>query len=168
METLKRNTLERVTNWAVLIVAVIVAFSFLKHDLEPHARPGAGFTADAVPLSSITSNPARLNLVLGISTTCHFCEQNVGFYQKLGALETPGKVSFYTVFPQPSAEVAGFLRAKDLHPTAAVSQPLAQYSISGTPTLLLVSNTGKVLHSWVGALDPAHQAEVIKQVQQYD
>lgn len=168
MQIFKDKLLERITNLAVIAVAVVFIFAFLRHDFSAHQMPDSSFHAKSVSMSSITATPARMNLVLGISTVCRFCEQNIGFYQKLSTLEKPGALAFYTVFPQSASEAQAFLKQKDIHPTGVVSSSLATYKINGTPTLLLVNSSGKVVDFWVGALDSAKQAAVIHKIEQVD
>ena len=166
MTILRDKSIEKLSNIAVIVVAVVIIFSFLRHDFGSSNRSNPAFKASTVHLTSITNTPSKLNVVLGISTTCRFCEKNMGFYKKLSGLETPDKIAFYTIFPQPREEANSFLQQKGIHPTGVISSPLSEYSIMGTPTLLLVNSAGKVEHSWVGALDSTRQAEVLQQIQQ--
>jgi thioredoxin-related protein len=166
MTILKEKSLEKFSNIAVIIVAIVVVFSFLKHDFGSSTNPDTSFKASAVHLTSITPTPSKLNVVLGISTTCHFCEQNMGFYKTLSNLQTPDKIALYTIFPQSKDEASSFLLQKDIHPAAVISSPLSKYDISGTPTLLLVNASGKVERAWVGSLDSGKQAEVLQQIRQ--
>ena len=168
MTLLKAPSLEKLSNLAVLAVAAVVIFSFLWRDFRTPTPPSADFRASSVPLGSITRNPSKVNVVLGVSTTCHFCEQNIDFYKRLSASVSPGQVAFYTVFPQTREEAGSYLDQKGIHPTGMISSPLSTYSIRGTPTLLLVGSDGKVEGSWVGALDATRQAEVLKRIHQND
>jgi thioredoxin-related protein len=166
MALLKDQSIEKLSNIAVIVVAVVVIFSFLRHDFGASKKQNLAFNASDVRLASITATPAKLNVVLGISTTCRFCEKNIGLYKQLSSLETPGKVAFYTIFPESRKEANSFLEQKGIRPNGVISSPLFDYSITGTPTLLLVSPTGKVEKSWVGALDSTRQAEVLQQISQ--
>jgi thioredoxin-related protein len=160
------KSIEKLSNIAVIVVAVVVIFSFLRRDFGTSNKSNPAFKASSIPLASITNTPSKLNVVLGISTTCRFCEKNMGFYKELSSLQTPDKLAFYTVFPQPKEEADSFLQQKGIHPTGVISSSLSSYSIAGTPTLLLVNSVGKVEQAWVGALDSTRQAEVLQQIQQ--
>ena len=165
----KTSTLERVSNVAVILVAVVVLFSVVRHEFfQPSPNNNSSLKGTSVQMGDITTAPAKVNLVLGISTVCHFCEQNVPFYQQLAALESPGKMAFFTVFPQSTTEATAFLNQKEIHPSGVVSSPLSTYKITGTPTLMLVDASGKVKEAWVGALDATRQADVVKTIQKYE
>ena len=168
MALMQEKSLERASNIAVIVVAVVVVFTLLHREFRSSTPSHASLKGTHFSLSSVTTAPAKVNLVLGISTVCHFCEQNVGFYQQLSTLEAPGKLAFYTVFPQSATDAAAFLNQKAIHPNGVVSSPLSQYKITGTPTLLLVDASGKVQEAWVGALDASRQAEVVKTIRQYE
>lgn len=168
MSFLKDKNLERITNIAVVIVAVLFVVGFFRHDFAAHKTLSRSFHAHKLQLASITEAPAKLNIVLGISTECPFCEKNVGFYKKLSGLEKPGRLAFYTIFPQTKNEAKSYLQKKGIHPTGVISSSLAKYQINGTPTLVLVNDRGKVLQSWVGTLNSSKQAEVVRQIQQHD
>ncbi len=169
MDVRKGSGLERASNIAVILVAIVVLFSIVRHEFfHPSLNNNASLKGTRVQMAAITMAPAKVNLVLGISTVCHFCEQNVPFYQQLSTLESPGKLAFFTVFPQSATEATDFLNQKAIHPTGVVSSQLSKYKITGTPTLLLVDASGKVKEAWVGALDTPRQADVIKTIRQYE
>lgn len=164
MAILKDKPLEKLSNVAVILVAVVVIFTLLRHDLAPSRSPDRGFTASSITLRSITNTPSKLNLVLGISTVCPFCERNVDFYKTLSNLTAPGKLALYTIFPQSAQDAQVYLNQKHITPTGVISSPLSNYQITGTPTLLLLDSSGRVEHSWVGALSSSRQAEVLKAI----
>jgi len=168
MSFFKGSVLEKITNIAVIVVAILFAVVFFQHEFRPHKTMSRAFDAQKLALTSITPTPAKLNVVLGISTECPFCEKNVGFYKKLSGLEKPGRMAFYTIFPQAKNEAESYLEKKGIHPTGVISSSLAKYQIKGTPTLVLVNDKGKVVHSWVGTLDSSKQAEVVRQIQEND
>lgn len=164
MTILKEKLLEKFSNVAVILVAVVVVFVLLRHEFWSPKVLSHRYGASSVALTTITKTPSKLNVVLGISTVCHFCEQNMPFYKTLSGLEAPGRVALYTIFPQSSDEAKSFLQQKGVSPNGVISSPLSSYSIQGTPTLLLVDSTGKVEQSWVGALDSGRQADVLNKI----
>lgn len=164
MTVLKEKSLEKLSNVAVIVVAVVVMVVLLRHEFGAPKPPSHRYEASRVAMSTITNKPSKLNVVLGISTVCHFCEQNMPFYKTLSGLEAPGRVALYTIFPQSSDEAKTFLQAKGVSPNGVISSPLSNYKIEGTPTLLLVDASGKVEQAWVGALDAGRQADVLNKI----
>ena len=144
MRIMNDRTLERASNIAVIAATCAFLIVLLRHEFLPSRTAPTGFNRGTVQLTSITKKPARLDLVLGVSTICPFCEQNVGFYQQLNRMQTPGKLDLLMVFPQPGDQITKYLAKNGLHPEAAVSSSLASYGISGTPTLILGNSPGGV------------------------
>ena len=59
------------------------------------------------------------------------------------------------------AEGLGYFNTKFALPVVAVSnETLARYKLTATPTTLLIDNTGRVEHVWVGKWDESKTAEV--------
>lgn len=166
----KDKTLERLSNAAVIAVAVVVLITFVKHEwFNPVSSPASSyskvFLGKTIQVADITSSPAKLNIVLGLSTTCHFCTQNSPLYRTLSLLRQPGQVALFAIFPETQAEARTYLTQKDIQPDGIVSSPLSRFGISGTPTLLLMDSGGKVKRAWIGALDQTSQDEVVHEIQ---
>jgi len=117
-----------------------------------------------IDLAAITTAPAKRNLVLFISETCYFCEQEMPFYRTLRE-KLPSQASLVAVFPPQEPEPAKFLAGKDVKVDHVASTlALASIGVRGTPTLLLVDEKGKVERAWVGAQQPAIHDEIVASV----
>jgi hypothetical protein len=68
------------------------------------------------------------------------------------------------VFPQETPEFQTFLQNHKIRPNQALSAPLSEVDVEGTPTILLVNAGGNIVRSWVGELQSAGQKEVIESV----
>jgi thioredoxin-related protein len=102
------------------------------------------------------------NLVLALSTTCHFCEESAPFYRKLlqQQHEHDGKWNSIIVFPQSSDMAHKYVQAHKYIATATLHADYANVGITGTPTLVLVDGHGTVLDEWIGRLDSDQQTDV--------
>lgn len=59
------------------------------------------------------------------------------------------------------ADGLGYFKTRIALPVVFVNdQTLARYKLTATPTTLLIDNTGKVEHAWVGKWDKSKIAEV--------
>jgi hypothetical protein len=156
--------IEQASNIAVIVAAVVVSAVYIQRWFGAMPAAGPGFDRKAVNLASLTSAPAKVNIVLGLSIACRFCEENAPFYRTLASSTQPGGVALFAVFPQPRADAEQYLDRHSIRADGVSSHPLADYGISGTPTLLLLDSGGKVIRAWVGALDSSRQQEVLESI----
>jgi hypothetical protein len=63
--------------------------------------------------------------------------------------------------PDDPAAGTAELRSGGVSVDARFNQPLNSIQVSGTPTLFLVDAKGSIEHSWVGALTPQGEKDVI-------
>jgi thiol-disulfide isomerase/thioredoxin len=161
------------SNVAVIVAAIAFVIVLVRHEWPGNAAPPAMATAESlqgttVNLASITPSPAKKNLVLFISETCHFCEQEMPFYRTLRE-KLPGQASFVAVFPPQEPEPAKFLEGKAVkvdHVAApAALTALTSIGVRGTPTLLLVDEHGKVEKAWIGAQPAGKHEEILQTVE---
>ncbi|HEU4981323.1 MAG TPA: hypothetical protein VFT88_01470 [Acidobacteriaceae bacterium] len=156
--------LERITNVAIIVAVVVFLAVVARNQLFPRkvVRP----TLKTVPIGSTITLPGihfsaqRNSLILGISTTCHFCQDSLPFYKRLVS-ELHGQMDIIAVLPQSQAEAEAFVKAGGLTGTQVISANLGKIGIYATPTLLLVDNKGKVKSAWVGELDSLRQQQII-------
>ncbi len=101
-------------------------------------------------------------LLLALSTSCRFCTDSAPFYQRLS--KDPGDTRLVAVFPQENSEGERYLSNLGVKVDDVEQASLGDLGILGTPTLVLVDSTGKVINKWEGALSPAVESEVIGQL----
>jgi hypothetical protein len=161
------SKLEKASNMAVLIVALVAVITFAKtfqarrawHPSAAERLKGKKIDLAGLPLAQ----PGVKKLVLAISATCHFCEESAPFYRSLGALRSQG-VNFKLIaaLPQNQSAAEDYLKQRGISADAVVAlHPLAGLGIATTPTLILVGGSGQVESVWVGLLDKKRQAQVI-------
>ena len=110
--------------------------------------------------------PAGSNraLVVAVAPGCHFCNDSIPFYKNLidQRNQKNSGVKFIAAVPtneKPEeaqklvSEETQKFSAGGAQPDAMVNLDFAAIKVPGTPTLMLVDNTGKVLDVWVGKLD---------------
>ena len=164
-----RVILEVVSNVAIVIAVVVGVSVWLRH---PHI---ANFLlrADSAPAASENSAVGtRIDmpgvdwsthpetLVLAISSACHFCIQSTPFYSKI--TRSSHVAPIIVAMPQDMGTAQRFLRQHAITPSSTVSIPLTSLQVQGTPTLLLVSSTGRITRSWVGELSNSQQKQVLE------
>jgi len=101
-------------------------------------------------------------LLLALSTSCHFCTDSAPFYQRLS--KDHGDARLVAVFPQEQDQGENYLTRLGVKVDDVEQASFMDLGISGTPTLILVDSTGKVVNKWEGALPPNRESEVVGQL----
>jgi peroxiredoxin len=114
----------------------------------PEKRPVIAPTGKTFPLENIEWK--EKNLVLYLSTTCRYCKESAGFYQRL-VKESAGKgVKLLAVLPQTDEENKSHLESLGVNIGEVYSSGLTSIGVSATPTLLLVDSKGTIVDTWKG------------------
>lgn len=160
--------IERIANLAIIVAVVFFLGAMVRGNLLQQRPTPAPRRAD-VQVGSTISLPGvhfpaqRDSLLLGISTTCHYCKDSLPFYRQLTA-RLQGRVSVIAVLPQSQPEAEAFMRDAGLTGVQVVSEKLSNIGVYGTPTLLLVDDKGKVKSAWVGELDSGREQSLISAI----
>ncbi|HBB96536.1 MAG TPA: hypothetical protein DC054_14205 [Blastocatellia bacterium] len=170
--------LEIISNVAIIVTAILLCILVartLGSGVDSAKRPNTPTTQEANS-STINSRPRiavgtkltvegvdwrknRKTLVLALSDKCHFCNDSVPFYQQLA--QNHGSAALVAVFPQPVDESTQYLNDHGVAIADVRQIALSSLAVSGTPTLILVDESGAVSRLWVGKLKPEREAEVV-------
>jgi hypothetical protein len=160
-----RHRLEVVTNIIVILVAVAIGSVYLK-DRFAAPSPQADEVKAGDKLVSLKGwdwGAQDRTLVLVLRKGCHFCEDSAPFYQRLVAQQQAGsKTAIVAVFPDSDDVAKEVVQTEGLAIPAVAGVPLERLKVSGTPTVLLVDRSGKVLNAWDGMLSPRQELEVMR------
>jgi RNA polymerase sigma-70 factor, ECF subfamily len=117
-------------------------------------------------VESTGRQPAMPTLVLALSKNCHFCQESVGFYQKLAAFKnsSPQGLRLVAVLPQSKEEAESYLKEQKIEVDEVVSLEITKLGVLGTPTLLLLDGQNKLEELWVGKLNDSQESEVIERL----
>lgn len=160
------HRLEILSNIAVIVAAVAVCFSVARQYLpSPSATTSESFRDKTLNMASITLTPATQNVVLVLSQSCRFCEEEMPFYRTLGEIAVRAKTHVYAMFPPTENEPDKYLERHSVRTDGVVSGRLDGVGVRGTPTLLLVDANGKIERAWVGALNDAQEKGVLQAIQ---
>jgi len=163
--------LEVSSNVAVLVVAMALLGAIVSTRWWP--RPGNAKFEDGLQrgqvlgrLPSIDYGAAPQTLVLVLSTKCSYCQESLPFYKRLlGERQTGGqRMRMVAVFPNPKTEVDQYKHQNQLEIESVTALNYGILNVTGTPTLILVDSTGRVLDFWVGTLSKDDEQQVIEAV----
>jgi hypothetical protein len=155
--------LEIATNVAILCASLLVAALAAKRLWEPSSpKPGGPSIGAKVSLHGVDWSTSNQNLVLALSTGCHFCSESADFYQRLILSAESNGIRVLAVLPQPISDGRTYLEELGVTVSEVVQSRLGAVDVSGTPTLLLVDGGGKIQKAWVGKLGPEQEQQVMK------
>lgn len=163
MEWTLKNRIETISNVALLVVTLLVGCLTLYNQFwHPKNNPSKQLIGHRIDLNNGVQFDANRTLILYLSTKCHYCEASTPFYQKL-AVQLSQKIPIIAAFPQKEEEARTYLTERKITIARVISAPQLLRIIQGTPTLMLVDKTGKVVDAWVGQLPPPIEQQVLKE-----
>jgi len=161
--------LERTTHVCLIVVCVVSLGLLLERRFTPArvgtARPVVELADKRLDVPGMDWTKARLNTVLVLSTSCHFCKESTPFYRRLAEArrKQATQVAFAAVSRESAEQVKSYLAGERVVVDAAY-QISGQPALNGTPTLLLIDSNGIVKRSYVGKLAPSQEEEVLNYV----
>jgi Redoxin len=154
--------IETTANVAIIVAAVVFTIVAVRHfrggsnQPIPHIPVGAKFG-----LQGVNWQDNNKNLVLGLSTGCHFCTESAPFYRELVQYCKQEHVRTVAVFPQDNAAAEAYLKNEGVQVDEIRQAHLTDIGINGTPTLLLINDAGVVKDVWEGKLPGKSEKEVL-------
>src|SRR6478736_2723820 len=130
--------IELSANIAIIVVAVAIVLVFTKNFFSGSKEQPRSIAAGARLNQQPINWPAsKKNIVLVLSTTCHFCKESSRFYEQL--VKDCRNVHTRTIafFPQPLEQAQTYLKSESVDVDELVSADFHLLQIGGTPTLLL-------------------------------
>jgi thiol-disulfide isomerase/thioredoxin len=155
-----------VANLSTIFVSLLLSVVLIKVFLLPQSRPSPNLAQPLVGMSLKQSLPGvdwaknKRTLVLAISTQCHFCTDSAPFFQRIQK-ETAKDVKMVAVLPQRVDDSRKYLEREGVQVDDVKQATLNTIGVSGTPTLLLVDDSGKVADAWQGKLQPDQEGAVL-------
>lgn len=89
------------------------------------------------------------------------------FYKHLGELEKSNFLHAHVLAVMPDDRPAGFasLESGGVAVEGIFNQPLNSIQVSGTPTLLLLDSSGRIVRAWIGKLTAQRENDLIAAVE---
>jgi hypothetical protein len=162
--------LEKATNVAIIVACIVLVGNlawnyYLSSRPDPRRLPEVQKGA-IIKLPGAASTTPQPTLVLALSKNCHFCQESVGFYQKLTAFKnsSPQGLRMVAVLPEKREEAESYLKEHGIGVDEVVSMPVSNLGVKGTPTLLPLDGHNKLEELWVGMLNDSQESQVIERL----
>ena len=151
--------IEFLTNLFVLFAFLCLSVLLARRVLQPDGSNASLKVGQRISIAGASLSDK--NLVLVLSTTCHFCSESALFYQRLVPMAKNARVPVIAVFPQTQTEGSSYLARLGVSDVAVAQGSLSSMHTSGTPTILIVDGIGKISRFWVGKLDADNEDKVL-------
>ena len=118
-----------------------------------------------MPVENVDWKNNQRTLVLYLSTTCHYCNESSPFYKRL--VEKFGdstNLKLVAVLPDDTSVAKQHLNRLGVNIGDVYSSELDSIGVVGTPTLLLVNESGTISDMWRGKLTSAREIEVLNKL----
>jgi len=158
--------LEMIINGFAIAAIVYVGVAMVMRRVDQQKRPVSAdrrlTTGSDLKVAGVTWPADKDTLVFVLQVGCKYCAKSMPFYRGLaGAIQREGKLHTLAILPQNTREADAYMSDNRI-PIAETRQAnLMDLGIAGTPTLILVDNTGKVIQSWTGFLDHLGTEDVL-------
>lgn len=160
--------IELFANVAIIIVAILLGIVLAQRYLLPTHPSSADVESTPIQPGTMLAIPgvdwhkSNRTLVMVLSTNCHFCSESAPFYQRLAQERAKHKdVSLIAVMPQSLDAAQKYLSDHGITVDEIRQAPPGAAHAKGTPTLIMVDQTGSVVASWIGKLPSVKELEVL-------
>jgi hypothetical protein len=150
--------------YAILLILAWSTFVFFRFHFRGHVSEVSPKTFQPPMLTPPYDwSQQSSTAVIAIRDGCHFCEDSASFYRRLVYMEQQREIKTHIVFVLPDSQSIG---RSDIPTNAAESQvfynvPLRSFGVTGTPTILIVSNSEQIVRVWQGELTPDEENKAI-------
>src|SRR5262249_36367789 len=154
---------EMATNIAILIVAVLMGVVLVQRYILAPGKPAPPTVSvgTAVFLPDIYLAGDGRTQVLPVQEGGDLLSERAPFYQRLVREASNNHIPVVAVFPQTIESGQKYLNDIKVPINNVRQATLKSIGVGGTPTLLLVDNTGKIVTGWIGKLAPDQEMEVL-------
>jgi len=153
------SKLEKATYVSLILMSIVSMSLLLERRLRPARRPDALTSLDrlvgkAVEFPTAPWGRSPINVVLHISSTCHFCNESTPLYRELSRLRaTAPNIVLYVVTRDPLATMKQYLADRLIETDGIFQTDSPPQGILATPTILLVNSHGVIRRVFLGKLD---------------
>jgi hypothetical protein len=164
--------LEVSANIAIILLASLIGVIVTKNYLWPGKDIGASESrrrntiqpGEKLSLPDVDWAQNGQTLIIALSKDCRYCSESASFYQKIVSQRQGKSLKVIAVLPQDTRSGQNYLNSLEVTVDEIRQTSLSSIQVSGTPTLLLIDNTGVVKEVWVGKLPSDKESEALSKI----
>ena len=159
--------IEVIANIAIIVVAILLGFTLMKSYFWPDSKGAASrspvnMVGRKLSLPDVDWAKNGRTLVMVLQSKCRYCTESAPFYRELLKKQAAQpNLKLLAVLPDSIDESKAYLASLGVTIDEVRQSSLGSIGVEGTPTLLMVDQSGVVTDAWIGRLDNAGQTEVI-------
>ena len=165
MASAGRQTFLAVTNIAVSLMALVVLYTLISSYIY---RRGTELQSGQPlpPATSLRLATETPTLLVAIKAGCIYCERSMPFYRQLAGMQRDGQLGakVQVLVADEPVQAGHVLRIYGIQLPYIGGVDLTSMKIPGTPTLVLVKPDSTVVKTWIGALSPQKETEVLSAI----
>jgi hypothetical protein len=162
------GNLDRIMRISITLLCLVATFSLSKRFLippdPPPAEGKAGSLVGQVFQGNLKAQQGRTLIVLAVQPGCRFCTQSAEAFKYLQARAPSLKADITVLTPGDVIQAKQYMSTLGVEDFSIYQTQLDQVGISGTPTVLVVSDRGTVTQARAGALDTVHAKQILKNI----
>jgi hypothetical protein len=122
---------------------------------KPLVQNGSSLSIQGVDFAQ-----APMSLIVVSSPVCKYCLASEHFHSKMLEIARAANVPVYVAVPSRKGS-SQYLKELAVSDDAVKEYHQMSVSVSGTPTILAIDNTGRVRDIWSGLANPADEVEIV-------
>jgi thiol-disulfide isomerase/thioredoxin len=158
----------KITNVVLVVVCVLLVGLVVRREFSRPAPAHQWNVGQDFKTASMTMpndvQCGKPTLVMAVSSSCHFCQEDVPIYQKIRSSLKVRDGIIQTAFMMPNTKPEADKWVADnklTGPYMASQRIFTKAGFTATPTILLIGKDNKVVRFWVGALSPKDEKDLM-------
>ncbi len=151
---------EFIINLLIILAAIGIVWNIWSHFKPNEVNANTPLIGSEFKISGFDPAGTQVNALVFLRTGCTFCEKSMPFYRRISQLTSTGKVKVVTFFEHDDLEVSEYMERFQLVDVEINREDFNSLGIKGTPTFVLLDQSGKVLKSSIGKLSDKGEQEI--------
>lgn len=167
-----RRYTEITANIVLIVAGSLFCVFFIKNYVlsspqnpAPATNPRPSLVGNKLSADAFEWAKSEATLLVVLQKDCRFCDESAAFYQRLTkALSIKPQTRIVAVLPTSQDDNKKYLQDKKIEISDIRQFSPSSLGVTGTPTLLLVDNSGTVVDEWRGKLTSEQEENVINRL----
>lgn len=151
---------EYIVNFLIIVAALAIVWNIWSYFRPNNVNGNAPAIGSEFKITEFNPAGAQINALIFLRTGCIYCEQSMPFYRRITQLSNTGKVKVIAFFDHNDLETSEYMKRFQFNDVEINRTDFDSLGIKGTPTFVLLDQSGKVLKGSVGKLNDKGEQEI--------